>query len=846
MKKDVRSFYTNSSSKPKWTIRYLFLISILGWVLASCNPFRDQGQSQVDATEKVLASNRTFGQTFTSNQAGLYSIETYLSSDQPGQGVILFHLRSSPQSTLDITTSSIDAATIKLPGYYAFTFQPQPGSYRNNYYFYLEMKGNAKIRIGSAAGNTYLDGSLYQNGQPVDAQLTFRPVYGMRLLSIGLLNQGITWFGQTVIAFLLFIVPGWGLLSWFWNGWENLQWMVKLGLSAGVSLALYPVLLLWFDLIHLHLGAGYALLPLTAGIIIIIIRNHTFATDFKQFFKTKSLFPKHTNIPRLAPHLTFVVVMALVVAVRFWAIRTIDIPLWGDSYQHTIIAQLIIDHNGLFTSWQPYVPYNSLSVQYGFSADSAVFAWLSGLAAPQATLLTAQMINALSIVTLLPLALRLSRGMRWAGVATALVGGLLSPMPMFYVNWGRFAQLAGQAILPASLWFTWDYQDSQDRFDWKKMIIIGTTIAGMLLTYYRMVFYFATFLFAWLLGWGLLNWVKKPKGWLSGIIKFLEIAGISFLFTLPWAFKVSGSKLASDVGTGISQGTQLMYVLQDYSIWKTIFYYLPASLLILSVLAMVWGLLRRDWMIPAMALWVIALSSITAASLIKLPGANLMQSFAVLIALYIPASLLSGWLYGQIFAIKPFTQGNISSVFNIVSAIIIITIAVFGFNLQQNSSDPREFSMVNAPDLRAMQWIQDNTPATSRFLVEGFSIYNGASVVGSDAGWWISLLGKRQNTMPPQYALLNEISTPPDYSKRVTNLVKLLETQPVTLPDSITQLCKEGISHVYIGQRQGEVGGSGHPLFSPESLLESASFDVDYHQDRVWIFSLKPEICRNY
>ena len=64
--------------------------------------------------------------------------------------------------------------------------------------------------------------------------------------------------------------------------------------------------------------------------------------------------------------------------------------------------------------------------------------------------------------------------------------------------------------------------------------------------------------------------------------------------------------------------------------------------------------------------------------------------------------------------------------------------------------------MVTKPDRQAMTWIREHTPAQAKFLVEGFRIYGGRSVVGSDAGWWIPLLADRANTMPPQYALLNE------------------------------------------------------------------------------------------
>jgi hypothetical protein len=57
-------------------------------------------------------------------------------------------------------------------------------------------------------------------------------------------------------------------------------------------------------------------------------------------------------------------------------------------------------------------------------------------------------------------------------------------------------------------------------------------------------------------------------------------------------------------------------------------------------------------------------------------------------------------------------------------------------------------------------------------------------------------------------------------------------------------LCDEGITHVYIGQGQGKVGSSATQLFSPAELTSSGSFNMAYHQDRVYVFALKPEACR--
>jgi len=161
----------------------------------------------------------------------------------------------------------------------------------------------------------------------------------------------------------------------------------------------------------------------------------------------------------------------------------------------------------------------------------------------------------------------------------------------------------------------------------------------------------------------------------------------------------------------------------------------------------------------------------------------------------------------------------------------------------RNIAIPPTFAMVTRPDNRAMAWIRENTPENASFLVEGFLIYNGASIVGSDAGWWIPLLAHRQNTMPPQYAILNEASIQPDYTQRMVALVKKLETIPLDSPEGVDLLRGKGITHVYIGQGQGEVGFGVTQLFSPDELLDSQDYKLIYHQDRVYVFALKAGIC---
>jgi hypothetical protein len=138
-----------------------------------------------------------------------------------------------------------------------------------------------------------------------------------------------------------------------------------------------------------------------------------------------------------------------------------------------------------------------------------------------------------------------------------------------------------------------------------------------------------------------------------------------------------------------------------------------------------------------------------------------------------------------------------------------------------------------------MEWIQEQTPADSIFLIEGIHENWVTNVIGTDAGWWIPILTDRVNTIPSQYALANEIPIVEDYSRKVVDLEATLEKDGLVSKAGISKLCEYGINHVYIGQKQGTVGILGKPLFTPDDLASSHIFRLIYHQDRVYIYSVE-------
>jgi hypothetical protein len=831
-------------------------------LLSGCRPSVRSIQPLTEQ-EYPLQAGANIGQSFVARFDGLEGVQFFLRPQTPGGGEVVLHLREDPNSTEDLRSSSIPFESLTIPNYYSFNFAPLSSSQGIYFYAFIEIEGDGDALLYGTEGEAYTEGALYADHTPLDAQAAFRLSYSPIWLAAGLVKLAFSWGAILLAGLVLFLIPGWALLSRLSP--HGLDWMSKAALSTGLSLAVYPLLLLWTDFFGLHLGAWTAWLPPLAGAAVLAVpRLRSLKISGSLFPKNGSEPPLHkTNQVNLTQQLVIVVILALLFITRFWPVRLLEAPMWGDSVQHTIMTQLILDNGGLFESWLPYAQYESMTVQYGFSAAAAVFSWLTGFSSLKSVIWVGQLINIIAVLALYPLAVRVSGGRRWAGIAAIAAAGLLSPIPAEYVNWGRYAQLAGLAVLPAALWLLWEVLEraAPDNVQpapeirartrpsgtrraaldlpWKTIAIAGLALAGMTLVYFRTPFFYASFAAVLLLAWAAPNWRLDLKRWLRGLVSAGFTGAGAVLLCLPWGVRVMGGQLAETFGAGLEAGSALDAVLVDYQTWSYLFDHLPAWLAAAAATAAVWSLIKRQWVPASLSLWSLALFSLVALALLRIPGANMMQNFAVIISMYIPTALLVGWLFDWATGATALR----SSTGQATAAVFLIAVALWGAWGQRAVVRPGEYAMVTRPDLRAMDWIPQNLPENSRFLVEGFTIYDGYSAVGSDAGWWLPLVSGRENTMPPQYALMNERPFQPDYTSRIVELVAHLEKHSLNTSDGRSQLCDLSITHVYIGQAQGRVSASRYQLFDPQDLLDDPFFEQVYHQDRVYIFAHDLESC---
>lgn len=771
------------------------------------------------------------GQTFVARDDGLNEITLFLAPDTPGDGTVTLRIFSDVQSKAVLAQTTLVLAALQSPAAYSFQFTPLRHSASNYYYLDLALLGTGTLSVPLNPGFSYLDGTAYSNYEPQDANLQFAMAYTPRDQWLGRLGRSAHWSLVLLLGFLLFVLPGWGLLRLLWQSSRTYPWPTQLALATALSLCLPILLMLWIEPTGVRPGRlfAYGLVALAFG---------TFIIDLRQWRPGAASWQHWKNAPDRWSSGATVLLFLLIFIVRMANIDPLEGPSWGDSVQHTVMAQLILDNGGLFRSWEPYAPYETLTVQFGFSALVALYSWLSGLPILNAVLIVGQLLNVFAVFSIYPLATKLTQGHRWGGVIAVLIAGMLSPMPAYYVNWGKYAQLAGQVVFPVAVWMTWELLE-KERFHWRWVVMTGFMLSAMSLIYYRAPIYYATGVLSLLLCLFLPQHGRKLANWRIPLLHLLGTGIVLLGLLVPWANHLLGARLVNFVlSAPATQELLIKGIIEDYAPWNEIWFYVPWPILITAFVGLAWALIRRQWAVVSLGLWTVFISLYVAGRIIHLPGASALQSFAVIIALYIQASLIASWLITVgITALI----GRLPRLGEPLLLVAVMLGAMLGYASQVAIIKPY-YIMIMRPDRMAFEWIRTSTPANAAFLVEGF-IYHNTSAIGSDAGWWIPLLANRKNTMPPQYALLNERPTPLNYTREVMNLITLLKAAPLASPAVTQELCRRGITHIYIGQGNGYIGTDADQLFSASEAQQSSTYELVYRRDRVAIFALRPGVC---
>ncbi len=612
-----------------------------------------------------------------------------------------------------------------------------------------------------------------------------------------------------VACSLLLVLPGYALLRLLGREVEA-DFTERIILSCGMSLAALPLLLAWMT----WLGGRWTP-PL---VVVLLIACGAIAAAPSRNTRSASGRVLDVDAPTA---LLLVIVFGVTLGLRIDHIRGVLAPGWSDSLQHVIVSELIIEGGRIPRDYGPLIGIGTFHYHFGFHALVAFWAWLTNLAPHVAVLWMGQVVNALSPLTVY---FFLAYGFRdrRAGVVGAVIVGLLTISPANHVNFGRYPQLTGQLLLPVpmalmlrSLW-----AENGERRPWK---LAAISAAGLCLVHYRVVLFFGCFVAANVLVLALVH-ARRP-GEIGHFLRVGAVSAVALLLVAPWLVHMAGvsrQEIATD--TVFAQSEDYHHLSWAFvTNWSV-----PAPLLGAAVLGAAWALFRRAGRAVAVALWVALLFLLSNPRLLGLPT-TLVNNGAVVLALYLPAGMLGGYLGGEVLAGVARRWGT--HLGGLSLAVLVVAGAAIGLtSLSRRILQPWRF-FVTEDDMRAYTWIRQSVPEEAIFAVQAIQGISPVLMHGIDGGYWIPYMARRRSTLPPM-PYVSELS--------------LSEAEPINrvaaesraLPgdhEALARLRAQGVTHVYVvGPRPGPVQGT----WKPEDFAADRGYRLVYHQGTVWIFAL--------
>ena len=628
-------------------------------------------------------------------------------------------------------------------------------------------------------------------------------------------------------ASLLYLLPGLALLRLLWRD-VALAWPEELALALGIGVALPPLLL---EIAHLA-GLPWQGWTTIAYLVLAAMLLAGHWTRRKQRPQARSLPAWHG--------LLLLGMVGLAVLVRLYVVRDLPVGMWGDSYHHTMIAQLLVNNHGLFSSWEPYAPLATFTYHYGFHANVAFFHWLTGIPVTQSVLDVGQILNAATIPLAYALAVRVTRSSA-AGLWSAVLTGFVNTQPAYYTNWGRYTQLAGQLVLPVVL-VCWMDALERDRLNWRLVALAAIMTACLMLTHYIVTIFAALFLLGYLLAMGALkpSWQRVQQICIGAA----AISTVALLLASPWLLRVLGGHLDRNVAGFVNGEVGAERIASYSSLPPVTPFHLKGPILALAAIGLLIALARRDWRVALLAVWSQLLVLTIVPQTVGLPGAGVVDNLTAYIALYLPVIPLAAYTLG---AAQELLASRRAQLAGFVASGALVATTAWGSNWQQGLIDPH-YQLFTAADAEAMAWIRTHTPATARFLVNSFPAFGGTVIAGTDGGWWLPLLTGRQSNLPP-ITYGSERAAQEDYAPRVNALAAALRDSPLTnltpiqvdltTPAAVEALRNAGIDYIYSGAHAAPGPEEADHIDTEKLRAAPDRFRPVYNRDGAMIFAFE-------
>ena len=610
-----------------------------------------------------------------------------------------------------------------------------------------------------------------------------------------------THLSYLLLAAVVLFLPG---LAWqVWARAGGRDPLERLADSAGISIGLTVLAGLAGFLLHVRFN-GLGVVGLYGVCLFIWLAG---------LFRPGYLRLRNWRIGALG--LAGVMLLLGAAAWRLYQARSLLLPAWVDSVHHVLVVKLIEQAGGIPINFLPYFPVD-FTYHFGFHLLAAIFSSLARVPAEQGVLWFGQVVNALVALSVYRLGKAAWRDWRAAGLAAVLVA-VVFQMPAYYLSWGRYTLLTGLVVLPLAMAAALERSRAEGNRELSARLAVLT--AGVALSHFTTLALLLAFLI--FLGLGLL----LRRAWQP--LRMTAVASLlGGLLALPWLWR-SWSALSYQAGLEVvsplnsDQSGYGQYLLSligpNYNYW----------LYGLALAALIWLLVRG----PARALsfWALGMG------VLMLPWGLRIAPFRpdhMAILVFLPASLLLGEALTRLAAglvhwqpperLRPLGRG-LSLVGKWVLPLAALGLLAWGLSHTRYVTNPSTV-FVNAADMQAIRWIENNTPSDTRFFINSTG-WQG-QYRGVDGGYWLLTLTNRQTVTLPALAWMGD----KDYQAEL-NHASGLASQAAGCDDFFRQAVDEnGLDYVYVKEGVGAL--------QPEELSNCPGVVNVYRRDGVFIYAI--------
>jgi hypothetical protein len=673
-------------------------------------------------------------------------------------------------------------------------------------------------------------------------------VYFCQRMNSPVLN--ILWLAAS--AGITLFLPGAALLAWLPR--SGLDFTQQLGRALGLSMGITALGAMVTFLTGIHLSAASLILIYAGAGLVGLVGG---------LRRWKSW--RFTSAGVWGVVMTLGIGAGLVVW-RLYQARDLALPAWVDSVHHALIVRAILDRGGLPGSLAPYMPV-PFYYHFGYHVLAAVFSVFSRLPLDQAILVFGQVLEAAMSLAVYRLAYVLYRyrgsprkirlwpgyapegqpqvdthnsGPAFCGLAAALLVGLVTHMPGYYLTWGRYTLLAGMILLAliiaevvelvqksqsAAFQFADGEPGSSSSKEKngdgaKRWLVLALLIAGLLLTHYLVAVILALFL--------VFQGIQAVPHLWSDLRRKKFSAGFWFPF---WGGVTLGTILAVP---------WLVWVVSHA--WSSFFVklVLPAESGGQSYVSYLWFLAG-----PQRNYWLLLVAGLGLFLAFLRPGTRIFAMWGVVfLFLCLPVGLRLGPLRPDIMVMMVFLPEVTLAAYLLVSAgeavrevsrVPWLGKAVLGFAIGMFCLwGVRETGEIINPvtviatqsDKQALVWIGQNLPADARFYINS-TPWQGNTYRGVDGGWWILALTGRQTLLPPVIYAWGNL----DYIAQINDWAS--QTSRITSCSSeFWQLVQSsGVNYIYLHEGVGAL--------QPAGLISCPGLEPVYQVEGVDIYKIE-------